>query len=262
VRGSPDLARAAELAAERGSTLGRPLYVLASTTSTSDEAKHAAKKGAPHGATWVAEEQTAGRGRQGRAWVSPRGESLLFSVLMRVSCPPSRLPPLALLVGLAVRDAIARVAPAADPKLKWPNDVLVAGRKIAGVLVEAVTVGARVEAVVVGVGVNVHTRSFPDDLAGRATSVALVSTGDPPDRGALLADILGTLDRDVHVVLGRDLGLVRARLDAADGLRGRRVRCDTGDEGVASGIDDDGRLLVVRDDGTKVRWSAGEVHLA
>jgi BirA family biotin operon repressor/biotin-[acetyl-CoA-carboxylase] ligase len=181
---------------------------------------------------------------------------------MRVTCPPSRLPPLALVVGLAVRDAIARAAPGADPELKWPNDVLVAGKKIAGVLVEAVTVGSRVDAVVAGVGVNVHTRSFPDDLAERATSVALVSTGDPPDRGALLADILSTLDRDAHVVLGRNLGMVRARLDAADGLRGRRVRCDTGDEGIASGIDDDGRLLVVRDDGTKVRWSAGEVHLA
>ena len=244
MRPSPDLARAEELVAASGSTLGQPLYVLATTTSTNDEAKHAAKKGAAHGATWVAEEQTAGRGRQGRAWVSPRGENLLFSVLMRVTCPPSRLPPLALVVGLAVRDAVARAAPAAHRASSGRNDVLVAGRKIAGVLVEAVTVGSRVEAVVAGVGVNVHTRSFPDDLADRATSVALVSTGDPPDRAALLADILSTLDRDAHVVLGRNLGMVRARLDAADALRGARVASDAGDEGVASGIDDDGRLLV------------------
>jgi BirA family biotin operon repressor/biotin-[acetyl-CoA-carboxylase] ligase len=258
---SPDLSRAADLVAERGSTLGRPLHVLASTTSTSDEAKHAAKKGAPHGSTWVAEEQTAGRGRQGRAWVSPRGENLLFSVLMRFACTPSRLPPLALVVGLAVRDAVARSAGRADVAIKWPNDVLVGKKKIAGVLVEAVTVGSRVEAVIAGIGINVHTRDFPDDIADRATSVALVASGEPPDRGSLLADVLATLDRDAHVVLGRDLGLVRARLDAADALRGRRVRSDGGDEGIASGIDDDGRLLVRRDDGVLARWSAGEVHL-
>ena len=261
MRPSPDLARAVELIAASGGALGKPLHVLASTTSTNDEAKHAAKKGATHGATWVAEEQTAGRGRQGRAWVSPRGENLLFSVLMRVTCPPSRLPPLALVVGLAVRDAVARAAPRADAKLKWPNDVLVGGKKVAGVLVEAVTAGSRVEAVIAGVGVNVHTREFPEELRDRASSVALAAPGVELDRGALLTDVLSTLDRDVHVVLGRDLGLVRARLDAADALKGRKVRSDAGDEGVAAGIDEDGRLVVVREDGVRARWAAGEVHL-
>lgn len=258
---SPDLARAAELVAERGCTLGRPLHVLATTPSTSDEAKRAAKEGAPHGAAWITEEQTAGRGRQGRAWVSPRGENLLFSVLMRVACPPARLPPVALVAGLAVRDAVARAAPSADVKIKWPNDVLVGKRKVAGVLVEAVTAGSRVEAVIVGVGLNVHTRTFPEEIADRATSVALLAPEMPPDRGAILADVLATLDGDVHVVLGRGLGLVRARIDGADALRGHRVRSDGGDEGIASGIDDDGRLLVRRDDGVLARWSAGEVHL-
>jgi BirA family biotin operon repressor/biotin-[acetyl-CoA-carboxylase] ligase len=260
-RVSPDLARAEEIVAARGCGLGRPLHVLATTTSTSDEAKHGAKHGAPHGATWVAEEQTAGRGRQGRTWVSPRGENLLFSVLLRVSCAPSRLPPLALVVGLAVRDAVAHAAPSADPKIKWPNDVLVGGRKIAGVLVEAITAGQRVEAVVAGVGINVHTRELPEEVAARATSIALVAPGPALDRGEILADVLATLDRDVHVVLGRDLGLVKARLDAADALRGHRVRSDDGDEGTAGGIDVEGRLLVRRDDGVLVRWSAGEVHL-
>jgi BirA family biotin operon repressor/biotin-[acetyl-CoA-carboxylase] ligase len=263
VRSSPDLARAADLVAESGSALGRPLHVLARTTSTNDEAKRAAREGAPHGATWVAEEQSAGRGRQGRSWVSARGENLLFSVLLRVTCPPARLPPVALVAGLAVRDAVARAAPAVEVRIKWPNDVLVGPRKIAGVLVEAVTVGSRVEAVVVGVGVNVHVRAFPEDLAGRATSIALAA-GNPPDRGAVLADVLASLDRDVHVVLARGLGLLRARLDEADALRGRRVRNEGGDwsdEGTAAGIDDEGRLLVRRDDGVLARWSAGEVHL-
>jgi BirA family biotin operon repressor/biotin-[acetyl-CoA-carboxylase] ligase len=263
---APDLVEAERLVAAHGSALGRPMHLLRRTTSTSDEAKLAAKRGAPHGSTWVAEEQTAGRGRQGRAWVSPPGENLLFSTLVRVACPPSRLPPIALAVGLAVRDAVAAAAPGARPVIKWPNDVLVDGKKIAGVLVEAITMGARVEAVVVGVGVNVLTRAFPDDIAARATSVALVADA-PPDRGALLADVLRRLDADLHVVVARGLGLLRARLDACDALRGRRVRSDAGDEGTAEGIDEDGRLMVRRPPdapgvpGVLARWSAGEVHL-
>jgi BirA family biotin operon repressor/biotin-[acetyl-CoA-carboxylase] ligase len=241
-------------------SLGSPLHRLATTTSTNDEAKKGARSGAPHGATWVAEEQTAGRGRQGRSWVSPRGENLLFSVLLRVDCVPSRLPLVAIVAGLAVRDAVARAAPRADVRIKWPNDVLVGTKKIAGILVEAITVGRRIEAVVVGAGVNVHTRLFPDDLAERATSVSLVSS-EPPDRDVLLGHILEGIDHDLHVVLARGLGLVRARVDAADALRGERVRNESGDAGTASGIDDEGRLLVRRDDGVLTRWSAGEVHL-
>jgi BirA family biotin operon repressor/biotin-[acetyl-CoA-carboxylase] ligase len=241
-------------------TLGSPLHRLATTTSTNDEAKRGARAGAPHGATWVAEEQTAGRGRQGRSWVSPRGENLLFSVLLRVDCVPSRLPLVAIVAGLAVRDAVARAAPRADVRIKWPNDVLVGTKKIAGILVEAITVGRRIEAVVVGAGVNVHTRVFPEDLAERATSVSLVSS-EPPDRDLLLGQILEGIDHDLHVVLARGLGIVRARVEAADALRGRGVRNDSGDAGVASGIDDEGRLLVRRDDGVLTRWSAGEVHL-
>jgi BirA family biotin operon repressor/biotin-[acetyl-CoA-carboxylase] ligase len=241
-------------------TLGAPLQRLATTTSTNDEAKRGARAGAPHGATWVAEEQTAGRGRQGRSWVSPRGENLLFSVLLRVDCVPSRLPLVAIVAGLAVRDAVARAAPRADVRIKWPNDVLVGSKKIAGILVEAITAGRRIEAVVVGAGVNVHTRAFPEDLAERATSVSLVSS-EPPDRDALLGHILERIDHDLHVVLSRGLGIVRGRVDAADALRGKHVRNESGDAGVASGIDDEGRLLVRRDDDILTRWSAGEVHL-
>jgi BirA family biotin operon repressor/biotin-[acetyl-CoA-carboxylase] ligase len=155
---------------------------------------------------------------------------------------------------------VAAAAPEVSPQIKWPNDVLVGEKKIAGVLVEAVTAGSRVQAVVIGVGINVHTRHFPEDIAERATSVALVSQ-DPPDRAVLLADVLARLDHDLHVAVARGLGLFRMRLEAVDALRGRRVRSDAGDEGTASGMDDDGRLLVRRDDGVLARWSAGEVHL-
>jgi BirA family biotin operon repressor/biotin-[acetyl-CoA-carboxylase] ligase len=260
-----DLAEAADRVASLGGQLGTPMVVMATTTSTNDVAKRAARDGAAHGATWVAEEQTAGRGRRGHSWVSPPGEGLLFSVLLRLPCPPARVPPIALVAGLAVRDAVAVAAPGASIAIKWPNDVLVAGRKVAGILVEAVTVGSRVEAIVVGIGINVHTRAFPDEIADRATSVALAaseaSASSPPDRAAILAAVLHALDRDVHVVVARGLGLLRVRLEQADALRGQRIGNDGGDEGIAAGIDDDGRLLVRRDDGVLTRWSAGEVHV-
>jgi len=113
----------------------------------------------------------------------------------------------------------------------------------------------------VGIGINVHTRIFPDEIAERATSVAVAAKGVPLERASLLAAVLASYDRDLHVVLSRGLGLVRARLEAADALRGKRVKSDSGDQGVASGIDDDGCLVVRRDDGSLARWAAGEVHL-
>ncbi len=258
---APDLARAAEAIARRHIALGAPLHLLDETTSTNDEAKRSAKEGALHGATWVAESQRAGRGRQGRAWMSARGESLLFSVVLRVPCAPARLPPLALVVGLAVRDAIAVALPSADVRIKWPNDVVVGERrlKIAGVLVEATLSGANVDAIVVGVGVNVHARAFPDEIAAHATSIALAGRGDA-DRAELLADILAALDRDVPIAAARGLASLHARLSTADALRGERVRSETS-AGTAEGIDVDGRLLVRADDGALERWSSGEAHL-
>jgi BirA family biotin operon repressor/biotin-[acetyl-CoA-carboxylase] ligase len=183
-------------------------------------------------------------------------------VLLRVTCPPSRLPPLALVAGLAARDAIARAAPGKDVRIKWPNDVLVGPRrkKIAGVLVEAILQGRTVEALVIGIGVNVHARAFPDELADLATSIAL-ETDRPADRAEVLADILSTLDRDIELVAARGLGLVHARLSSADALRGERVASDAGETGVAEGIDVEGRLLVRKDDGALARWGAGEVRL-
>jgi BirA family biotin operon repressor/biotin-[acetyl-CoA-carboxylase] ligase len=255
----PDLAGAPALVAERGIGLGKPMHLLEETSSTNDEAKRGAKAGEASGATWVAESQTAGRGRQGRAWVSPRGENLLFSVLVRVRCAPARLPPLALVAGLAARDAIARALPSRDVKIKWPNDVVVEGKKVAGVLVEATLQGSAVEALVVGIGINVHTREFPPDLAPRATSIALLAT-HPPDRGDLLAEVLAGLDRDLELVAARGLGLIHARLTSADALRGAPVTSDSG-AGVAEGIDLEGRLLVRTQKGILTRWGAGEVHL-
>lgn len=270
---APDLAGVADRLAASGCRLGHPLVVQDETESTNDDAKRGAKGGEPHGATWLAETQTKGRGRQGRTWTSPKGENLLFSVLFRVRAPSERIALVSLAAGLAVRDAVARaVGDDAAVLVKWPNDVLVRRpgdgvlRKVAGILVESSISGTRVEHVVIGVGMNVHTRAFPDELADTATSVALERSArgavEGPDRGALLADVLAGLDRDVEHVVHRGLGLIHARLSKHDAFAGREVEATTGDvRGVAAGIDPDGRLLVRRADGSLVHVASGEMRI-
>lgn len=277
-RGSQDLAGAAEVIAARGGALGSPLVIVAETGSTNDDAKAGAREGAPHGAVWLAESQRAGRGRQGRAWLSAPGENLLFTVLLRLRCMPARVPLVSLVAGLAVRDAVARALGSeadGDVVVKWPNDVMVRGpgaalRKVAGVLVESALAGAKVEYVVVGIGLNVLARTLPADVAAFATSiaierdarVALPATG----RAEILADVLGGLERDVELVAHKGLGHVHARLTRHDALRGHAVE-SVGDgsggelRGVAEGIDLDGRLLVRREDGSLVHVSSGEMRL-
>lgn len=269
----PDLARVEALLRERGLDLGRKVVVQSETESTNDDAKRGAKAGEPDGTVWVAETQTRGRGRQGRAWLSAAGENLLFSVLVRLSCVPSRVPPVSLAIGLAVRDAVARAVGDDEAVLvKWPNDVLVRRssdgelRKVAGILVESVVSGSRIEQLVIGVGLNVHARELPDSIAGIATSIALERDGRSPstplDRAEVLADVLSNLDRDVRLVAHRGLGLIHARLARHDALRGLAVEGDDGElRGTARGIDLEGRLLVEKDDGTVVRVSSGEMRI-
>jgi len=260
---SEEWSRARERIAAIGGRLGTPLHIEESVGSTSDLAKEGARTAAPHGATWVAEEQTGGRGRQGRSWISPRGENLLFSILLRPTCRHERVPLTAIVAGVCVAEAL--VAFSLPARVKWPNDVLIGGRKVAGILVEAVSRGPALEAVVVGIGLNVHTRAFPAEIEARATSCAIEAAAarSPwvPNRGEILADVLGRMDREIEDVLARGLGSMHARLGALDVLIGVAVRTEN-DEGIARGIDDEGRLLVERKTGIRTAWASGEVHLA
>ncbi len=255
--------------AQSGGRLGLPLTLQSSTTSTNDDAKRAAREGAPHGACWLAEAQSAGRGRQGRSWIGAPGSSLLFSVLLRTpGAALERLSLLALVAGLAVRDAVAKATGRSDIGLKWPNDVVevaASTRKVAGILVESMVQGRQVEAVVVGIGVNVLSAGLPPELADIATSVALLRSDQGTPLGSLradlLVDILAGLEAEADYVLSRGLGRIHARLREADALQGKRVSQGPGQGGVAEGIDLEGRLCVRDDAGILHRWNAGEVHL-
>ena len=221
-------------------SLGRPRIHLRGVDSTNERARQLAAGGAPHGTVVTAGEQTAGRGRQGRTWSAPPGRAILCSVVVRD--PPRLLP-------LAAGVAVAEVA-GPDAMLKWPNDVLIEGLKVAGILVE----GRPQEGwAVVGIGVNVAVREddFPAELQGVAGTLGLGAQEVEP----ILERLLEALARWITAPAERVLEMVRAR----DALRGQPVRW-SGGQGEAAGVDDDGRLLVLGEQG-QVALEAGEVHL-
>lgn len=236
--------------------LGRPLMYEPVTGSTNDNALAAARAGAPHGSVFVADEQTAGRGRRGNAWLAAPGESLLFSVLLRPKLQLSQASALTLAVGLALRDAIAPLLEDA-PRIKWPNDLYVNGMKLAGILVESQLQGEHLHAVVVGIGLNVSTRDFPADIAARATSLALLGVGEV-EREALLQGILNALALRLDAYQTDGLAGILNELNANDALRDRRMRVDAL-EGHGRGLDEQGRLLLEDADGVVHAITAGTV---
>jgi BirA family transcriptional regulator, biotin operon repressor / biotin---[acetyl-CoA-carboxylase] ligase len=243
-----------------------PLEVVASVPTTMARAAELASSGVPEGATVVAEEQTQGRGRLGRAWVAPPGSSLLLSVVLR---PPLAREAVWLTVaaaGVALAEAVDAVAPRAAPAgLKWPNDLELGGRKAAGLLAEAQLEGARLAAVLLGMGVNVGQTAaeFPPEVGERATSVSLAA-GAPVDRAGLLAAWAGRfLAGYAELCAGRPgpvLAAYRERLVTV----GRRVRADRfGADpviGTAVGLTPTGGLVVQTVSGARVEVLAGDVQ--
>lgn len=236
-----DAARFRAKSRERKPALGRPLMYQAVTGSTNDDALKAARAGAPHGSVFIADEQTAGRGRRGHAWLAAPGESLLFSVLLRPKLELAHTSALTLAIGLALRDAVAPLVNA-SPQIKWPNDLYVSGKKLAGILVESQLQGSELQALIVGVGLNVATRDFPEEIAKTATSLALLGAASL-ERETVLFEILEAMARRLETYQARGVGGILAELNAADALRDRRVRVD-GVVGIGRGLDEQGRLLL------------------
>jgi BirA family biotin operon repressor/biotin-[acetyl-CoA-carboxylase] ligase len=245
--------------ASRAVALGRPLVVAETTTSTNDDAKNAARDGAPSGAAFVADAQTGGRGRLGRSWHSPRGDNLYVSFVLRPSLSPEAAPLVTLAAGLAVADAVAGLVPSRKVGLKWPNDVLIDDRKLAGVLTEAQLSEARASWIVVGIGVNVRTTSFPADLGGRATSLALAGASSL-DRGKLLVEIASSLSVRIDRLCTDGPGPIVKDLADRDVLRDRAITID-GAAATALGIAGDGSLRIRRGDGAEITVLSGDIRL-
>jgi BirA family biotin operon repressor/biotin-[acetyl-CoA-carboxylase] ligase len=222
-------------------TLGRPRLHLREVDSTNERARALAVAGAPHGTVVTAGVQTAGRGRQGRTWIAPPGTALLLSLVVREIDPL-----LSLRAGLAVADVAGP-----DARVKWPNDVLVDGRKVAGILVEA---RPQEGWAVVGIGVNaaLDVAELPPELRDRAGTLGR----SPSELEPTLAELLGALERR----LAEPAAAVVAALRDRDALTGRPVTWPGG-AGTGAGVDEQGRLCVRLADGSEVALDAGEVHL-
>jgi len=257
--GTFDVERFEALRTAAGIALGRPLVVTRETGSTNDDALMAVRSGAPHGTTFVTDSQTRGRGRRGHTWTSPPGENLTFSILLRPNLDAERTSVLSLVVGLAAREALSRRVPA-QVRVKWPNDVVVGNRKLAGILVESRLSGSTVDAVVVGVGINVHMRLLPPDIAAIATSLALL--GDPaPNREAVLAEFLSSFEARFRAFVEGGLVSLVGELREHDALAGERLR--VGElTGTGAGIGEEGALLLRDDAGTIHAVTSGTVERA
>jgi BirA family biotin operon repressor/biotin-[acetyl-CoA-carboxylase] ligase len=239
--------------------VGRRLVYLTSTGSTMDVARAEAEAGAPDGTVVLAEEQAKGRGRFERAWVSPAGKNLYLTLLMRPSL--DRLRSLSIVAPLAVALAVED-STGLKPRIKWPNDVLIDGRKLSGVLVESEVIGQSVKYALVGVGVNVNfdVEQSPE-IAGVATSLKR-ELGSESSREELLAKFLNRFEQLYEDAPKGDAVLQqwRSRLDTL----GREIRVTFRDqvyEGLAEDVDVDGNLILVQPDGTRRTIEAGEVTL-
>jgi BirA family biotin operon repressor/biotin-[acetyl-CoA-carboxylase] ligase len=216
------------------------------TDSTNTDALAAARAAAPHGSVYFADEQRAGRGRTNHAWHSPSGEGLYVSVLLRPQIPVAHLPLLPLAAGLAAADAIRAVS-GLTIDLRWPNDLLIGPRKTGGILVEAHTEASRVAFAVVGIGINVHQRSFDPGLPTPATSLDL-EAGQRISRQPLLVSLLKSLERETLALLDPAAHTtIPLRVEqASTWVRGRQVEVHGPQActGVTAGLDEHGFLLI------------------
>jgi BirA family biotin operon repressor/biotin-[acetyl-CoA-carboxylase] ligase len=242
--------------------VGRVVHWAEELGSTNDRAKELAEEGAEHGEVVVAEAQTAGRGRRGRAWASPARRNVYFSVVLRPDLPPARAPELTLVGSVAICDALRQAG--VDAGIKWPNDLLASGRKIAGILTELAAEPDRVEWVVLGAGVNVNARreDFPDELRDVATSI-LLERGQAAPRVLFAAACFTALETwlDRHDEEG--FGAIREAWRERSVTLGREVSVKVdGRElaGVAEDIDETGALLVRTAAGVE-RVVSGDVQL-
>ncbi|HUI05892.1 MAG TPA: biotin--[acetyl-CoA-carboxylase] ligase [Verrucomicrobiae bacterium] len=241
--------------------IGSEILVFDETASTNDVVEHLAKSGAREGLVVFAESQTKGRGRHGRAWASPRGKGLWFSVLLRPAVPPAAASRITVAASVAVARAI-RQACRVDARIKWPNDVVLNGRKVAGILTELRAEADEILLAILGIGIDVNCarEDFPPEIAKMATSLQ-IETGHEQDRVALAARVLAALDdcyraaladfeaiadewAELGTTLGRQIVVTMAR---------RRI------EGFAHALDGDGALLVRKDDGQIERVLGGDL---
>ena len=229
-----------------GTIYAGKLHFAPTTDSTNTDALEAARASGPHGSVYFADEQLAGRGRGDHAWLSAAGQGLYVSILLRPAIPAARLPLLPLAAGLAAANAI-RETTGLTVDLRWPNDLLIGSRKVGGILVESKIETNLVAYAVVGIGINVHQRGFPADMATPATSLDLES-GKTVSRQTLLMELLAAIEQESLGLLDpAAIETVPRRVQqASTWVAGRRVHVHGPQActGVTAGLDENGFLLI------------------
>jgi BirA family biotin operon repressor/biotin-[acetyl-CoA-carboxylase] ligase len=242
--------------------LGAQLHYFPEIDSTNSYARQLAEDGAGEGEIVIAEAQTRGRGRLGRNWISPPFVNLYFSVILRPRLAPAHAPQLTLMAAVAVADTVTSFIHIA-PAIKWPNDLLVGGRKLAGILTESSCDSERIEFVILGIGINLNypVELMPEDIRNRATSIASL-TGSKVNREEFLRRLIHDLDRCYGEFEESGFDAIAPRWEALFGLRGKRVRVEMTDQvivGTAQGIDREGALILEDGQGERRRIVAGDV---
>ena len=240
---------------------GKTVHFAREIDSTNLWIKRLAKEGAPEGTLALAEFQSAGRGRLGRSWEVPEGTSVMMSILLRPKFEPQYAPMLTLVMGMAVAKAVKKFG--FDVSIKWPNDVVVSHKKICGILTEMGVRDGKIDYAVIGVGINVNIREFPEEMADKATSLYLES-GREFDRSQIPGLVMEAFEEYYEKFAATcDLSGLKEEYESilANYNQPVRVLAKEPYEGVARGITDGGELLVEKTDGTIVAVSAGEVSV-
>ncbi|MCI9547445.1 MAG: biotin--[acetyl-CoA-carboxylase] ligase [Lachnospiraceae bacterium] len=243
--------------------LGRDLRQEETVDSTNDFLKCLARQGARHGTVVLAKEQTGGKGRMGRRWVTPKGSSVAMSCLLRPQFGPEKASMLTLLMGLSVAQACMRLYPL-EAWIKWPNDIVVSGKKLCGILTEMEAEPGRIEFVVIGVGINGNFTNFPEDLRDKAVSLQQ-TLGHSIELATLTAAVLEAFEENYEKFCQtEDLSKCQEQYNRILINRNRQVKVlQSGEElqGVAQGINAQGELLVEKEGRTMVKICAGEVSV-
>ena len=257
------LSQAEILSSIRGSWAGREILYLDEVDSTNTAAKKAAENGAVHGTLVVSERQTGGKGRRGRAWDSPRGTGIFMTLILRPNMAPVHASMLTLVAALAVADGI-RECTGAESLIKWPNDIVMSGKKICGILTEMSADPDCINYVAVGIGINVNMEEFPEEIRGVAASI-FTETGKKTKRSLLISAVMAAFERYCEVFMKTtDMSGLLEDYNGKLANCGRTVRVlDPAGEysGTAIGIDREGELLVEMEDTTVRRVLSGEVSV-
>lgn len=255
LRGVPNTVSAAQIQAElETEALGQEIHYFDVVDSTQTVAHRLAQEGAKHGTVVISEEQTAGKGRLMRPWESSKRKGIWLTVILRPDIPPHRAPQLTLVTAIAVVNTMKTLLNISDPKIKWPNDILINGKKCTGILTEMQAESDVVQALLIGIGINVNQTEadFSDDIKDIATSLR-IEEGEEIDRPKFIATLLYFLEHYSNMYIKNGFGRIRELWEEASCTIGQRLEVTTlreKFEGVATGINSDGVLQVRLDDGT------------